>query len=434
MRFALLLTSAALTAAIPASAAQDPDRDIVATAEAAGGFSTLLSVLRSTGLDDALRGPGPFTVFAPTDEAFGALPVGARNRLLEPASADLLATVLRYHVVAGSVSATQALSKGSAATLAGDRLTIGLQRGVLRVAGAKVLKNDIAATNGTIHVIDSVLVPPGVLEKLNAPTPLQVVQLAIERGVPLFNAGQQEACAAIYEVAALSLLTGTEPKLSNAAQRALRASLSNGDPDPVERAWDLRRALDLAWGELEQDVPGVAEASAKRQVRGTLVDDFDEASSEKWQIVNDTVMGGRSRSAVESDGEVGVFAGNVSLENNGGFASARRRVADGSFEGFDGLVVRVRGDGKRYRFSVSDRSRVTADLYQSTIETTAGEWVELRLPFRAMKRNVMGYTPPNSPSIDPARIRGIGVSIGDEQEGPFRLEIDAIGLYRSGRS
>jgi uncharacterized surface protein with fasciclin (FAS1) repeats len=131
-------------------------KDIVQTAKAAGSFGTLLTALKATGLDKELAKKGPFTVFAPTDEAFGKLPAGALDGLLkEP---EKLKQVLLLHVVSGKVTAADVSKLESASTLGGDALAIDTSKGV-RVGNANVTKADVMASNGVIHVIDSVLLP-----------------------------------------------------------------------------------------------------------------------------------------------------------------------------------------------------------------------------------------------------------------------------------
>jgi uncharacterized surface protein with fasciclin (FAS1) repeats len=157
----MLGVAVAVVMAMPGQVvAQDtPAGDLVDVAAAAGSFGTLLQAVRAAGLEDVLRGPGPFTVFAPTDEAFAKLPAGALEALL--ADREQLAAVLTYHVVAGRVMAEQVVASGelAPATVQGERLTIRVRNGTVYVDGAAVVAADIEATNGVIHVIDSVVLP-----------------------------------------------------------------------------------------------------------------------------------------------------------------------------------------------------------------------------------------------------------------------------------
>jgi uncharacterized surface protein with fasciclin (FAS1) repeats len=137
---------------------QQPQADIVDTAVAAGSFTTLAAALQAAGLVDTLKGDGPFTVFAPTDEAFAKLPAGTLEALLaDPAK---LQAVLTYHVVPGRVTAADVATLSSAATVQAAPIAIDTSMGV-RVNDAHVTQADVMTSNGVIHVIDTVLLPPG---------------------------------------------------------------------------------------------------------------------------------------------------------------------------------------------------------------------------------------------------------------------------------
>lgn len=142
----------------PTSAAMSRS-DIIATAESAGQFKTLLAAVKGADLESTLRGPGPFTVFAPTDEAFANLPAGTVESLLEPANKEKLKAILTYHVVSGKVPSSEAVKLSSAKTVNGKDLRLATEGGALKVGTAKVVKADIEASNGVIHVIDAVVLP-----------------------------------------------------------------------------------------------------------------------------------------------------------------------------------------------------------------------------------------------------------------------------------
>lgn len=133
-------------------------RDIVDTAVEAGSFQTLATALKAAGLVETLKGAGPFTVFAPTDEAFSKLPDGTLESLLKPENKDKLVAILTYHVVPGSVKAAEVVKLKDAETVQGQSLAITAQSGV-QVDGANVVKADILCSNGVIHVVDNVLLP-----------------------------------------------------------------------------------------------------------------------------------------------------------------------------------------------------------------------------------------------------------------------------------
>jgi uncharacterized surface protein with fasciclin (FAS1) repeats len=136
-----------------------PDKDIVEIAASAGSFKTLVAAVQAAGLVDTLKGKGPLTVFAPTDEAFAKLPAGTVESLLKPENKDKLTAVLTYHVVPGRVTAGEVVKLSSAPTVNGRAIRINAQNGKVMVDNAQVVQTDIMATNGVIHVIDSVIIP-----------------------------------------------------------------------------------------------------------------------------------------------------------------------------------------------------------------------------------------------------------------------------------
>ncbi len=140
-------------------AAKAKSADIVDTAIAAGSFKTLVAAVQAAGLVDTLKGEGPFTVFAPTDEAFAKLPAGTVEALLLPENRDQLVAILTYHVVAGRVSAAEVVGLSDAVTVQGDRVTVQVEGDAVRINDAGVVKTDIETSNGLIHVIDTVLIP-----------------------------------------------------------------------------------------------------------------------------------------------------------------------------------------------------------------------------------------------------------------------------------
>jgi len=150
----LILASTALTAV------RAVDADIVDTAVAAGSFSTLVAAVQAAGLVETLKGEGPFTVFAPTDEAFAKLPAGTLDNLLKPENKDQLVAVLTYHVVPGKVMSADIAGKElEAKTVQGTTVDINATGDAVMVDGAKVVTADVEAKNGVIHVIDAVILP-----------------------------------------------------------------------------------------------------------------------------------------------------------------------------------------------------------------------------------------------------------------------------------
>jgi uncharacterized surface protein with fasciclin (FAS1) repeats len=151
-----LLIAGAVALSFAANAASAAD--IVDTAVSAK-FNTLVAAVKAAGLVDTLKGPGPFTVFAPTDEAFAKLPAGTVENLLKPENKEQLQKVLKYHVVAGKVMAKDVIKLQAAQTVGGGNLTVHAAGGAVMLNDAKVVKADVPASNGVIHVIDTVLLP-----------------------------------------------------------------------------------------------------------------------------------------------------------------------------------------------------------------------------------------------------------------------------------
>lgn len=146
--------------------------------------------------------------------------------------------------------------------------------------------------------------------------------------------------------------------------------------------------------------------------------------SPAWQIVNDDVMGGVSTSQFQILTNGGAaFSGAVSLENNGGFASVRSSPVRQNLSGLDAFVVRVRGDGRRYKFTVRTEAGFDTPIYQSAFTTKRGEWEELRLPFKDFIPTFRGRTLTDVPALNPAKVSSLGFLIADKQDGAFRLEM-----------
>lgn len=155
-----------------------------------------------------------------------------------------------------------------------------------------------------------------------------------------------------------------------------------------------------------------------------VIFDFSTATNTAgWQIVNDDVMGGVSRSSFQLTNGIAVFQGQVSLENNGGFASVRSLPAQHDLAGADAFVVRVRGDGRSYKFTArTDRSFDSA-LYQASFKTGKGEWEEHRMPLTQFVATFRGRAVAGEPPLDPAKVASVGFLISEKQQGPFRLEV-----------
>ena len=161
LAFATVAAVVVTVAASGTTAVRAETRDVVDTAIAAGSFKTLAKALDAAGLVTTLKGAGPFTVFAPTDEAFAKLPDGTLETLLKPENKEKLRRILTYHVVAGKVMASDVVKLQSARAVSGDTITVKVEDGVVHVDNATVTSADVIASNGVIHVIDSVILPKG---------------------------------------------------------------------------------------------------------------------------------------------------------------------------------------------------------------------------------------------------------------------------------
>jgi len=156
----------------------------------------------------------------------------------------------------------------------------------------------------------------------------------------------------------------------------------------------------------------------------TLFDFQAATNSPAWEVVNDDVMGGvsKSRFQVLTNG-CAVFSGTVRLENNGGFASVRSQPVRADLTGCDSFLLRVRGDGRRYKFSVRTEAGFDTPLYQLAFTTKRGEWEEHRLPFKEFVPTFRGRILTDVPPLNPAKVTSVGFLISDKQEGSFKLEV-----------
>ena len=216
-------------------------KNIVETAAEAGQFETLIAAAKAAGLAGALSGDGPLTVFAPTDDAFAALPAGTVESLLKPENKAQLARILKYHVVAGRVG-SEALADGVAVeTLAGDSARFSATEGGFSIENARIVATDRDASNGVVHVIDRVILPP---EQVSSMTPEQLIRMAINEGAPMYNHGNAQATVALYTLTAHSLMSLAD--LDESQKQRLAQGIREADAAGSARdgAWKLRYALD----------------------------------------------------------------------------------------------------------------------------------------------------------------------------------------------
>jgi len=236
-------------------------RSVSQIADADKRLSTLMTAVKSADLARQLeRQGGPWTVFAPINSAFAKLPKGTVESLLEPSNRKTLTQILGLHVVPGRIAARDLLGKKQVTTVLGQPIALSLKAGKLTIgADAKLVQADIQAADGVIHLIDSVLLPPTSKPAAKSSTAsteaapadladaaISIYDLAVARGVDLFNNGNPEACAAVYEVAVESMLRLTGDRLKPEVRARLEASRKGSEAASSwrSRAWALRRVLD----------------------------------------------------------------------------------------------------------------------------------------------------------------------------------------------
>ena len=248
MKIKNILKVATLSLFISSYSASAKEKDIVDTAVSAGNFKTLATALKSAGLVDALKGPGPFTVFAPTDAAFAKLPKGTLQSLLKPENKEQLVDILTYHVVSGKVPSKVAVTLDKATALNKKIIKLKVKGKSLYLNKSKVSTADINCSNGVIHVIDTVLLPPKRSPKkaMKTGTSRELIGLAIMKGVPLYNHGNHHACAAVYEVAAHALMAMPESAVSNQDRKMLEHAITSASKSKcmMSNAWTYRSAFD----------------------------------------------------------------------------------------------------------------------------------------------------------------------------------------------
>jgi hypothetical protein len=169
--------------------------------------------------------------------------------------------------------------------------------------------------------------------------------------------------------------------------------------------------------------------SIKQNQDGYLLNTSIMKTQNKWHIVNDGVMGGLSSSKVNVEDDKIIFSGNVSSENNGGFASLRSPIKDYNFENFSGIEIKIKGDGNRYSISMKETTYFSGYFYTSTFETQKDEWITIKIPFDQFKLYYFGKETKSGKKIPLNNIKEISLLIGDKQEGSFNSEIEYIRLY-----
>lgn len=218
-------------------------KTIPETAVEAGAFNTLVAAADAAGLVGVLGGKGPFTVFAPTDEAFAALPAGTVESLLKPQNKQQLINILKYHVVSGRVYDDQAVKAVAAPTLLGRTVRIGFSADGIRVNDAKVVTKNVDTSNGVIHIIDRVLLPNAAMAPSEA---LAMLQTAVDSGVPAFNSGNYAQCCSVYSDALKSIKESGVQGIEDFVTATVQSTMESADrvSNDTDRAWALRTGID----------------------------------------------------------------------------------------------------------------------------------------------------------------------------------------------
>jgi len=160
--------------------------------------------------------------------------------------------------------------------------------------------------------------------------------------------------------------------------------------------------------------------------------DFTDSDKSEWSVINDGVMGGLSRSGIRrTDGNTGIFAGELSLENNGGFASVRASIGRRDLSGHAGLEIRVKGDGRTYQVRLRTNNRFDGIAYRTTFDTRDDEWMTVQIPFEEFVPTFRGRIIKDAPSLDVSQIHQVGFMLADKNPGSFALEIDFVRTWGS---
>jgi len=251
-----------------------------------------------------------------------------------------------------------------------------------------------------------------------------MIEMAIQRGVPLFNAGQHAACSAVYEVAAHAVMEIAGEELSHSSRRHMTSTMKQlaSTHDSGDRAWMLRRALDAAHSSLMEPFGDGDNRS---------ISEFRQGDDLTWSVVNDGVMGGLSEGKISyTESETLRFRGMLSLENNGGFSSIRSARTEMDLSAADGVVMRVKGDGRTYqlRLATDARYRGMEMSFRANFATKKSQWTEIKIPFESLKGTFRGRDLSNR-KFDPGNVKRVWILLGDKKAGPFDLEIDWIRAY-----
>ena len=269
-------------------------------------LTTLVAAVQAAELVEALSGEGPLTVFAPTNDAFGRIDEATLKGLLEEPGRESLRRILAHHVVPGRLDMATLREKDEITTLAGTTIAVDSIRDRILIGNAAIESPDLVASNGIVHVIDRVLLPPAPESPLKS-----YLERVIDRGVPLFNDGSPEGCAAVYATALDAIMSSEGWGLAPGKRASIKPLLQKASDmgDASDRAWAYRRIIDDLWMSAEE-VPQTSMNSRN----GLPIFNFSDPSSiRRWNVVLDGVMGGLSTGRISEGNDTLRFMGETSL-------------------------------------------------------------------------------------------------------------------------
>jgi len=377
-------------------------------------FTTLVAAVTAADLATTLTSEGPFTIFAPSNSAFSRIDGNVLNTLLNEPGTPALKQILLHHVVLGNVTADQLQDQDVLTTVAGTTLTVTIVNDRVLIDDAAVTQANIIGSNGVIHKIDRVILPPPQVNPID-----KLLSVTIERGVYLYNNGMEGACADVYATALDAVLLLGTSNFDAEMKKDLSTRVQQAEmiTDHSSRAWAYRRIIDHILSSMQ----GMSASNTGENA----IFEFNNSNDEKdWRIVLDGVMGGLSTGNVSVQNGSMLFTGATSLENNGGFSSIRASMDPNDIDIFDAIQLRVRGDGRTWIFGTRGSNSMGANSYWTSFKTEKNEWIKVTIPISEMERHSFGTR--LSGRINPDEIKGVEFYMYDKKAGPFKLEVDSI--------
>ena len=404
----IILTSICITSS-------NSQQNVVEIAANSPEFTTLVTAVKAADLANALTTEGPFTIFAPNNSAFERIDSKVLKSLINEPGTPTLKQILLHHVVAGDVTADKLKDQDVLTTLAGTTLSVTIVNDRVLIEDAAVTQANITGSNGVIHKIDRVILPPPQANPIET-----LLHATIKRGVHLYNNGMEGACADVYATALDAVMLLGASNVDAEMQKNLIASVQQAAmaTDHSSRAWAYRRIIDGLLATSSKDV------SSNNKEAKTIFEFNTSKDAKDWRIVLDGVMGGLSTGNISVQNGSLYFTGETSLQNNGGFSSIRAPISTGEISDFDAVQMRVRGDGRTWIFGTRASDSMVANSYWSRFKTEKNKWITVTIPINEMEKHSFGT--PLSGTISPSEIKGAEFYIYDKKAGPFLLEVDRI--------